>query len=254
VTGPEPDEHQVDQPTPELTPAQERAVRDLLAGARHDKPVPPQVVARLDATLAGLVAERGATPAAAPAPSSPASPSSSAAPAARPSAPVVPLARRRRRIASASLVAAAAVVVGGVAIGQMVGGQSGSSDSASISDDSGAGEHSPAEALRDRESPTAAREQPTTEEGELPVPDLGSATLRRHVRALAPVAAADGTLRDRDAPCRVGDAGPGDRVRVTYEGQDGLLVFRAPAGDVQRVDLYLCGSEGVARTVILHGR
>ena len=37
---------------PELTPAQERRVRRLLADARHDEPVPDDVAARLDARAA----------------------------------------------------------------------------------------------------------------------------------------------------------------------------------------------------------
>ena len=42
---------------PALPPEQE-AVRGLLAEARHDGPTPPEVVARLDETLASLRAER----------------------------------------------------------------------------------------------------------------------------------------------------------------------------------------------------
>ena len=49
---------------PDLTPEQD-AVRRLLADARHDGPTPPEVVARLDDTLASLVAERGEAPLAA---------------------------------------------------------------------------------------------------------------------------------------------------------------------------------------------
>ena len=47
-------------PTPEssLTPAQDDAVRALLASAKHTDPAPSDVVARLDATLASLSEER----------------------------------------------------------------------------------------------------------------------------------------------------------------------------------------------------
>ena len=49
---------------PTALPPEQEAVRRLLADARHDGPTPPEVVARLDATLAELAAERGeATPA-----------------------------------------------------------------------------------------------------------------------------------------------------------------------------------------------
>ena len=63
----------------ELTPAQDEAVRRLLADARHDEPVPPEVAARLDDALAGLRAERAAA-----------------------TADVVPLRRRRRAAAVAT--------------------------------------------------------------------------------------------------------------------------------------------------------
>ncbi|MCW2736347.1 hypothetical protein, partial [Nocardioides sp.] len=76
-----------------LTPEQD-AVRGLLADARHDGPVPPEVVARLDETLASLVSERGEAPLTGNAP-----------------APVVDLGARRRRAAGIGLLAAAAVVV-----------------------------------------------------------------------------------------------------------------------------------------------
>lgn len=82
-----------DQP---LTP-DEDAVRRALAAARHSDPLPTDVASRLDATLAGLVAERRALEPEAP----PASGGSSGG-------VVVPLRRRRR---PGLLLAAAAVVV-----------------------------------------------------------------------------------------------------------------------------------------------
>lgn len=48
-----------DQP---LTPEQESRIRHALASARATDPTPDQVAARLDATLADLVADRGAKP------------------------------------------------------------------------------------------------------------------------------------------------------------------------------------------------
>ena len=94
-------------------PPEQEAVRRLLADARHDGPIPPGVVARLDAALASLAAERGESSPAEDAP-----------------APVVDLGARRRRAAGIGLLAAAAVVVAGVAIGQGLPLQ-GSSDSGS---------------------------------------------------------------------------------------------------------------------------
>ncbi|MCW2814384.1 MAG: hypothetical protein JWN84_1839, partial [Nocardioides sp.] len=45
------------EPEPEASPAQQEAVRRLLAAARHDEPVPPEVAARLDAVLDQLATE-----------------------------------------------------------------------------------------------------------------------------------------------------------------------------------------------------
>jgi hypothetical protein len=85
----------------DLTPAQTDAVRRALRAARHDAPLPDDVAARLEATLAGLVAERAA-----------AEPGPAAA-----SATVVPLRRRRW---PAYLAAAAAVTAIGLAGTQLV--------------------------------------------------------------------------------------------------------------------------------------
>src|SRR4051812_42226256 len=104
---------------PALTPEQE-AVRRLLAEARHQGATPPEVVARLDDTLASLVAERGLGPLA-----------DEERPPERAAAPVVDLGARRRRRVGVGLLAAAAVVVAGVALGQGLPLPSGSNDSSS---------------------------------------------------------------------------------------------------------------------------
>ncbi len=105
------------------------ALRELLASARVTEPVPDDVVARLDGTLAALTADRrdGAGPSV--------------------DQPVVVPLRRRARWAPRLLAAAAAVVVlggGGIGIAQMLGNEgsdlttSGSADSPTTeSDDSG---------------------------------------------------------------------------------------------------------------------
>jgi len=79
----------------DLTPAQTDAVRRALAAARHDEPIPAEVAARLDATLADLVAVQ-----------------SMPAVAAEMVAPVIPLRRRRLPVllAAAAAVVAAAIV------------------------------------------------------------------------------------------------------------------------------------------------
>ena len=48
-----------DEPDSPLTPAQDEEVRRLLAGARHDTPMPPEVVDRMDRVLDDLAAEPG---------------------------------------------------------------------------------------------------------------------------------------------------------------------------------------------------
>jgi hypothetical protein len=88
-------------------------VRDLLASARLDAPIPADVAARLDATLAELTGRAG-----------PADPVQDTT--------VVPL-RRRSRLAPRLLAAAAVVVVGGgaaVGLNQVAGHRSSSDDKA----------------------------------------------------------------------------------------------------------------------------
>ena len=53
------------------------------------------------------------------------------------------------------------------------------------------------------------------------------------------------------ALCDVGDLGPGHLVPVRYDGARAWLVFRAPEGESQVVDLYLCGSTKPARSITL---
>jgi hypothetical protein len=93
-------------------------LRALLRGARVTEPIPADVAARLDATLASLQAERRAED--------------------EPAATVLPL--RRRGIARVLVAAAAAVVIGagGIAISQGGLNDAGSDDSAATAD-SGAG-------------------------------------------------------------------------------------------------------------------
>ena len=89
---------------PELTPAEEDAVRRHLAAARHTEPMPDAVAERLDRVLVGLADER-------------------TRPVSQPAVPPVTdlAARRRRRRGVQLLVAAAAVVVAGVGISQLPG-------------------------------------------------------------------------------------------------------------------------------------
>src|SRR5689334_10273983 len=102
-----------------LSPAEEDEVSRLLGDAGGPVPTPPDVVARLDSTLADLVAEREG------------SEHPDERPDERAAATVTPLAVRRRRWPKV-LLAAAAVVVGGYGVGAAVtGSMSGSGDASS---------------------------------------------------------------------------------------------------------------------------
>ena len=104
-------------------PPEQEAVRRLLADARHDGPPPPDVVARLDDTLASLVGRARVRAHRQP----PATEHDDRSPGR-----VVDLGSRRRRVAGIGLLAAASVVVAGVAIGQALprGGNDASESSA----------------------------------------------------------------------------------------------------------------------------
>lgn len=270
---------------PDLSPAQDRVVRDLLAGARHTGPLPDDVAARLDATLADLAAARTAGPAPS---STPADESSEGAP----DATVVPLASRRRRRIGLGLVAAAAVVAGGVAVTQVLPQMSGedaatSSEAggASSLDAGGAGQQedgvgalsrpprlSPGTFRRDvlrarglvgkgvldtsatssdatPDAPPDAQDAQGVEGqagGETEAENGGEAERDRRSAGRAPELAPR-LLADR---CGI-DAGPGRLVVVRYAGQRALLVLRPPAGDRQRADLFPCGAAEPLRSAVL---
>lgn len=253
-----------------LTPAQEERVRRLLAEARHDEPIPPDVATRLDAVLADLSAEpRADHPAEAPAGDQ------------QSGAPVVDLAaRRRRRRMTQVLVAAVAVTVVGVAGPQLVGG-AGDMMGATSSNDSAAGGDA------DEESAPQAEDAPAdsgADSGSDSGPDSGtdgelsgsggersaaakaavtltSETFLRKVARLQPQAQPTGAPEAQHdlvdgvfdlKTCR-GDAqwGPGGVVPVIYDDALGVLVYRAPEDDEQLVELYLCGDTDPLRTAVL---
>lgn len=101
----------------------EEQVRRLLADARHDEPMPADVVARLDAVLAGLAADPTARDDITADADQPDEPLAAAALRAEPDEPagatVLPLLPRRRPWGGILLVAAAAVVVAAVGFGQI---------------------------------------------------------------------------------------------------------------------------------------
>lgn len=223
---------------PDLSPDQDDEVRRLLADARHTEPMPAPVAERLDRVLAGLADEpaRERT--------------------------VVRLADRRRRAAT-MLVAAAAVVVVGVGVGQVISGHGGAGESALSS----GRDEGPAAADRGS-APEAAQGGESREVGAARVrPDRFAADVAglRGERPRSTYAAQDGkgateegdrdhALRGKTTVCAAGDWGAGSYRAVRYGKAVGYLVFRRPQGDSQVVDLFLCGSEQVARSVTLPRR
>ena len=230
-------------PADGLTPRQEE-VRRLLADARHTGPIPEDVAGRLDEVLAGLAA------------------GSDDEAAATAGTRVVSLASRRRRRATTALVAAAAVVAVGVGLGQIMGdglGGGGSEDSTAASSAKEGGANS------DRVVPQPPRAQRdarlyVVDTPPVPVsPRHFAADVRRIRVDLAPLAVGQ-TSKNPSAlssspagggACDPDHWGAGTFVPVRYDGRSGVLVFRAPRGDSQVVELFGCGSPEVLRSVTL---
>lgn len=226
-----------DQPAPPPSPADEAAVRRLLADARETGPVPPEVAARLDARLADLVAER------------------------EPPADVVPLAARRRRRAGALLLAAAAVVVGGVALGQYSPSGDGDSsgadtaaDSAVDRTDQGAGRaEAPEAGAFDEATPGNSDGLTLRKTGETAArvrPDHFAADVKALRRSHQLAASLDDSALavPRDFHCKRADFGPGLLVGVRYGDQPAVVAYRPPTGDTQVVEALQCGTGDVLRS------
>lgn len=110
----------------DLTPEEEAELSALLADAGGPVATPPEVVARLDDVLAGLVAERDAI-------------QETAVQQPRAGGPVSLEVERRRRQWPRALLAAAAVVAGGYGVGAALTGTTMSGDSGAVSADDSAG-------------------------------------------------------------------------------------------------------------------
>ncbi len=249
-----------DQPVWRATPAEEAAVRRLLAGARETGPVPDDVATRLDATLAGLVEERaGAVP--------------SPEPEALPDG-VVPLTPRRRLRAGLLLGAAAAVITGGLVLGQVTADQD-----ARPAADSGAEADRPSVARSgDDQLSTGAdkAEAEDQEPGDGGVVDGGGAVPGTPVDETVAVIRPDRLLADvrrvrraelpdpesgsyaaltvrlpSDFRCKPVARGRGLLVGVEYDGRNALLVFRPPMGDSQVAEILQCGTGEVLRSTTL---
>lgn len=234
-------------------------VRRLLAGARHDTPIPPEVAARLDGVLADLRAEQAAGPPVPPPPLGP-PPPPPAPPG--PPAPVVDLAaRRRRKQGAALLLAAAAVVAIGVGVGSMVDDTSGGDDGASAGSasdesferaepdaaDEGGGSAPSAAAPSEAPPSGLMRMQPLVVSSDTFAAD--AERYRARTDAAPPPAAQEG--EDSAFPCDIGTLGPGVHVPVLYDGMEAVLAYRPPTDDSQVVDLLQCGTGDVVRTTTL---
>lgn len=223
----------------DLDPEQER-IRALLADlgstqAPEASSMPPEVAARLDETLAGLVAERSAPDESAP-------------------ANVVPL---RRRWAQRGAAAAAAVIVlgvGGVAVANLVGGSTdgdqtsaGAADSATAEKDSGT-----ASAPQDLDEPKTGLISPDVpaltaasfdaqvtrlvRAGEVPAPASGMAAERKSDLS------GDGAVSDT---AKGGCPGPATKdgsqhSTVLYDGSPAALVVHPARGGEQLVEAWTC--------------
>lgn len=232
--------------SPRPTPEQE-AVRRLLAELRHDGHTPPEVVARLDDTLASLVAERGTAPL----------PSEEPVPA-----PVTDLGARRHRLAGVGLLAAAAVVVAGVALGQALprsgGDTAGSGDAASADRGTSLAE-SARPGAEDDSSAGAAELAPESLKSTAVAPDAGLPTLSsadpsldQQVQDLREDLARF-QLGSTDAlgRCELPTTGSVRRLAAQVDGQAGALVFQRPDGAAQQVAVYVCGVPEPVRTLTL---
>lgn len=211
---------------PSLTPQQEQAVRRALADASPTGPPPPEVVARLDATLAELTAARRPDEVA----------------TRETTADVVPLGNRRRRWVGTALVAAAAVVAVGVGIGPLVDdwrGAGGDADMATSADDRGEASDSDGEARAEASADSVPRVRAAHFDRDVALVRDGPSYLGQEGDA-----GSSGTLNGQQSRPAV-RCGPepdaAERaVPVRYQRQPATLLFRAPEDGTQVVELYLC--------------
>jgi hypothetical protein len=224
-------------------------VRRLLADARHDEPMPDDVVTRMNHVIAGL---RDA-------------PNGAAEPTVTPAEGadnVVPLAAHRRRRAAGMLVAAAAIVVGGVVLAQHHPSTTSSETAGSAAaQDDGEPSRSPGKSAgpRSQAGKDLARGRfnstsPVSSDGRLLIRPrrfsedalVGRRLLRRSVPdALSPL---------EFLSCAKVPADDGVVVPATYQRAPAALVYRPASGGSQVVDLYVCGNGRPVRTVTLPAR
>jgi hypothetical protein len=266
------DEHDADRddatPDPDLDAGQDARIRALLAelGSGPDgEPIPAEVEARLDDTLAMLVAERGRAGGAGPDDHQDESAADN----------VVPL--RRRWLPRAAVAAAAVIVLGagGVFVanlGQMSPtGQNSASDSAGESKaeapESAGGSSSDSESGSDSDSGSGT--------GAAALPELSAATFANDVAILlegrASLLTPKGEAADEQSPRKNRDnakpvppgalasqACPGPEItdgavpnRVLYDGQPAVLLLHPERAGRQVVEAWNCaGDRKLASTTI----
>ncbi|TYL55276.1 hypothetical protein FXB39_02640 [Nocardioides sp. BGMRC 2183] len=264
-----------------LDAAREQAVRRLLAEAGGPEAVPEEVAARLDATLADLVAERseGADPATTPV-----------------IAPVTDLAaRRRRRLMRGVLGAAAAVVVIGLGlqftddtIGDGVSSLAdgdpdrGNDAAGAIESGDGSGDtqddttsESQLDEFAEADAGDQSQRSGPTNEDQAPRSSLAEAkrrTVDEPVRVIRDAHLRDDlvALQDRGLPapatadysgvvvtappgfaCAEMELGPGIYVAARYRGEPALVGFREPVGSTQVADVVRCGTGDILRSMTL---
>ncbi len=225
-----------------LDPAQDERIRRLLADARHSEPMPEAVVARLDRVLAGLSDDR----------------TQRAERADR--AEVVDLMARRRRTVGQLLVAAAAVVAVGFGITQVLpdlGGSSGGDAQEATAGGAAADSADGGDEGSRLVSPGSAPEAPS----DGATSGAAKSTFRIRSDEFGPdVRRARNQLEGGSAAlveypaegCLAVSVEPGSEVvATTYDAAPAALVLRPPSGDVQVVDLYLCGDVEPRRSITL---
>lgn len=246
----------------DLTPEEEAELSRMLAEAGGPVPTPPEVVARLDDVLAGLVAERAAG----------AGVEVGDGPDESPGTPVSLEAERRRRRWPRTLLAAAAVVAGGYGVGAALTGTTMSGDaesaaggSASSASDAGgteAGGPDP-EAAGDGQALERERETADAQRAEAPA---NATVLRDAPPRLRPDHLAEDVARVLDesgqvpaptaspapnrplvgaaAACSPAGLGPGETwYLVRYDGRRAALVTTSPDPDVVRASILGCDGE-----------
>ncbi|HEX4977502.1 MAG TPA: hypothetical protein VFV40_06510 [Nocardioides sp.] len=228
-----------------MTPEEQEAVRRALAATPPVGPMPPEVVARLEATIADLAAARP----------------SAGAPAEQ-TATVSDLEERRRRRWPRVLVAAASVAVLAYGVGTVLPDLEPQAETAATgSAEDSAADRELAEGDGDA---GAAPLQPPGAVSDGPVLELRAATLQRDVarhleqgrvaaQSGGPAALDSGDRYARgDGTCLLPALRPGDEVAAArLDGRRATLVVRRAQGATREAQVYWCGD---GRTLLAETR